>query len=52
MNFHGEFRNLTSWQRIKDMIRSRIKARQKGQKFIGIFDHMMNRYIAKLEKEE
>jgi hypothetical protein len=34
------------------MIRSRIKARQKGQKFIGVFDHMMNRYIAKLEKEE
>lgn len=52
MNFYGEFRNLSSWQRIKDMVRSRIKARQKGQKFIGLFDHMMNRYIAKLEKEE
>jgi len=52
MNFYGEFRNLSSWQRIKDMIRSRIKARQKGEKFIGIFDHMMDRYIAKLEKGE
>ena len=52
MNFYGEFRNLSSWQRIKDMVRSRFKARQKGEKFIGIFDHMMDRYIAKLEKGE
>jgi len=52
MNFYGEFRNLSSWQRIKDMVRSRFKAWKKGEKFIGIFDHMMDRYIAKLEKEE
>jgi triacylglycerol lipase len=50
MNYYGEFRDLTPWQRVKDMIRSRLKARAKGQKFIGVFDHMMANYIAKLEK--
>jgi len=50
MNFHGEFRDLTPWQRVKDMIRSRLKARAKGQKYIGVFDHMMTNYIAKLAK--
>lgn len=52
MNFYGEFRDLTGWQKIKDMIRSRRKARQKGEKFIGVFDHLMNNYIAKLNKGE
>jgi triacylglycerol lipase len=50
MNFYGEFRDLTPWQRVKDMARSRLKARAKGQKYIGVFDHMMANYIAKLEK--
>jgi triacylglycerol lipase len=50
MNFYGEFRDLTSWQMIKDMLRSRLKARMKRQRFIGVFDHMMAHYIAKLEK--
>ena len=52
MNFYGEFRDLTGWQRIKDMLRSRRKARQKGERFIGVFDHLMNNYIAKLNKGE
>jgi triacylglycerol lipase len=50
MNFHGEFRDLTPWQQVKDMARSRLKARAKGQKYIGVFDHMMANYIAKLSK--
>ena len=50
MNFYGEFRDLTPWQRIKDMVRSRLRARAKGQKFIGVFDHLMANYIANLEK--
>jgi triacylglycerol lipase len=50
MNYYGEFRDLTPWQRVKDMVRSRLKARAKGQKFIGVFDHLMANYIAKLEK--
>jgi len=52
MNFYGEFRDLTPWQRIKDMVRSRLRARAKGQKFIGVFDHLMANYIAKLEKSK
>jgi triacylglycerol lipase len=52
MNFYGEFRDLTPWQRVKDMIRSRLKARAKGQKYIGVFDHLMANYIAKLEKSK
>lgn len=50
MNFYGFFRTLTPWQRVKDMARSRIKARLKGQKYIGVYDHLMANYIAKLEK--
>ena len=52
MNFYGEFRDLTPWQRVKDMARSRLRARAKGQKFIGVFDHLMANYIAKLEKSK
>ena len=52
MNYYGEFRDLTPWQRVKDMARSRLRARAKGQKFIGVFDHLMANYIAKLEKSE
>ena len=50
MNFDCEFRNFTPWQQVKDMVRSRLRARAKGQKYIGVFDHMMANYIAKLEK--
>ena len=50
MNFDGEFKNFTAWQQVKDMVRSRLRARAKGQKYIGVFDHMMTNYIAKLEK--
>jgi len=50
MNYYGEFRDLTPWQRVKDMIRSRMRARAKGQKFIGVFDHLMANYITKLER--
>jgi len=52
MNFYGEFRILTPWQQVKDMVRSRIKARKKGEKFIGVFDHLMANYIAKLRKSK
>lgn len=52
MNYYGEFRNLTGWQTVKDMVRSRLKARQKRQRFIGVFDHLMNHYIEKLSKGE
>ena len=50
LNYYGAFRNLTPWQQIKDMVRSRVKAYTKGQKFLGAYDHMMDNYIAKLGK--
>jgi triacylglycerol lipase len=50
MNYYGAFRNLTPWQQVKDMARSRLRARAKGQKFLGAYDHMMDNYIAKLGK--
>jgi triacylglycerol lipase len=50
LNYYGAFRNLTPWQQIKDMVRSRAKAYTKGQKFLGVYDHMMDNYIAKLGK--
>ena len=50
INYYGFFRELTPWQRVKDMVRSRARAYIKGQKFLGAYDHMMANYIAKLEK--
>ena len=50
LNYHGFFRDLTPWQRVKDMARSRARAYVKGQKFLGVYDHMMANYISKLEK--
>lgn len=49
MNFYGEFKDLTVWQRVKDMVLSRLKARAKRERFIGVFDHLMANYIKKLE---
>ena len=51
LNFYGNIRKLTTWQLIKDMIRSRIRARKKGEKFIGLYDHFMANYIKKINLE-
>lgn len=48
MNFYGEFRKFTTWQKIKDMVRSRIRARLKRERFLGLKDHFMTSYIKKL----
>lgn len=52
MNYHGVFKQLTVWQQIKDMIRSRLKAMSKKQHFIGVSDHKIENYIAKLQKSQ
>ena len=49
LNFYGEFREMTKWQRIKDMLRSRKRAWDKGEKFLGLTDHFMANYIKKLK---
>lgn len=46
----GIIRNYDTWQMIKDMIKSRITARGKGEKFIGLTDHFMANYIKKLSR--
>lgn len=51
MDFNGVFKDFTMWQRIKDMVLSRLKARAKGEKFIGVFDHLMKNYISKLNSD-
>ena len=48
INFYGEFREMSKWQRIKDMLRSRKRAWEKGEKFVGLTDHFMTNYIKKL----
>ena len=50
LNYYGEVRTLTAWQRLKDMIRSRKRAYLKFQFFKAVYDHLMANYIAKLEK--
>lgn len=50
LNYYGEIRELTNWQRIKDVIRSRLRAYSKFQLFRAVYDHLMKNYISKLEK--
>lgn len=49
LNYYGEIRTVGVWQRIKDMIRSRRRAWSKFQFFKGVYDHLMDNYIKKLE---
>jgi triacylglycerol lipase len=48
LNYYGEIRELTPWQRLKDMLRSRRRAYAKLQFFKAVYDHLMANYIAKL----
>lgn len=42
--------NLTTWERWRDKILSRLKAMSKFQMFDGIYDHSMPRYLKKIER--
>jgi triacylglycerol lipase len=50
MNFYGNIRKMTFWQRIKDSWRGRVAALKKGQAFDGIYDHKAENYVKYLEK--
>ena len=50
INYYGNIRDLTVWQRIKDHWRARWRALQKGQPFAGFVDHSIGRYTTKLVK--
>jgi predicted lipase len=45
LNYFGNVRKMTKWQRIKDSWRGRWRAFKKGVPFDGLYDHSMNEYI-------
>lgn len=49
INYFGDFRTPTWWQRFKDQWRGRWRALKKGMPFDGVYDHVMTEYIKKLE---
>lgn len=51
INYYGNIRKMTPWQRIKDQWRGRWTALKKWQPFDGAYDHGMNYYI-KYTKED
>jgi len=50
INYHGEIRKMTTWQRIKDTWRGRWRAFEKGHPFDGAYDHSMENYVECTEK--
>lgn len=44
INYYGNIRKCTRWQRIKDQWRGRWRALKKGMPFDGAYDHGMNHY--------
>jgi len=52
INFYGNIRKMTPWQRMKDKFRGRWRALKKGQPFDGAFDHGMNYYVEYTEKNQ
>ena len=49
INFYGNVRNQTAWQRTKDQWRGRIDSWKQGKPFDGIRDHDIGAYVAHLE---
>jgi len=45
INYYGNIRKMSKWQRVKDQWRGRIRAWQKGVPFDGAYDHGMNHYV-------
>ena len=51
INFYGNIRKMTYWQRVKDGWRGRIAAWKKRQPFDGARDHSMVNYVKYLGKQ-
>lgn len=51
INFYGNIRKMTKWQRFKDGWRGRVAAWKNKQPFDGARDHGMDNYIKYLEKQ-
>jgi triacylglycerol lipase len=52
INYYGEIRPLTYWQRVKDQWRGRLQALRKGVPFDGAYDHSMTYYVKYTEKNQ
>lgn len=50
INYYGNIRNVTWWQRFKDQLRGRWRALMKFQLFDGAFDHSMTLYADKVKR--
>lgn len=50
INYYGNIRKLTPWQRIKDQWRGRLTALKKKVPFDGAYDHGMGYYVKYTEK--
>ena len=50
INFYGNVRKLTPWQRLKDALRGRFKAWSKLELFDGVRDHDIGAYEKKIAK--
>ena len=51
MNFYGNVRKMTKWQRFKDGWRGRLQALKKRVPFDGFYDHSMNEYCRFLKDD-
>lgn len=51
INYYGNIRKMTPWQRFKDQWRGRVRAWQKKQPFDGARDHGMQYYVKYTEKQ-
>jgi triacylglycerol lipase len=49
INFYGNIRPLSKWQRFKDMMRAHWRAWKKAELFDGLTDHSIQSYITKLQ---
>ena len=52
INYYGNIRACTKWQRIKDKWRGRWRALKKGMPFDGAYDHSMTHYCKYTEKND
>jgi len=50
INYYGNIRKLSVWQKIKDQLRGHYRAWSKFEFFNNIIDHNIDQYIRKLEK--
>ena len=49
INFYGNIRPLSGWQRFKDKLRAHKRSWSKGQWFDGIYDHSIGLYAEKIK---